>query len=82
MLKRTRPLPERWRHELENMLRTRRKAEIEVLAAASGPADLNLDGEVLRGSQGRIHPLMRYLSEKIAARVAALNDVHMKIEED
>ncbi|KZV66886.1 DNA topoisomerase IV, alpha subunit [Peniophora sp. CONT] len=82
MLKRTKNLPDRWRRELEDMLRTHRKADIEVLSATTTAADLDLDQEDSQRSQKRVHPLVRYLSEKIAASVAALIDVQMKVEED
>ena len=80
MLKRTN-LPDRWRDELEHMLSTHRKAEIEVLSATTSVADLDLDVNTQR-SQKRVHPLVRYLYEKIGARVVASTDVHVKMEED
>ena len=62
------------------MLHTRRKAEIEVLSATTSVADLDLDVEAQR-SQKRVHPLVRYLSDKIGASVASM-DVHVKMEAD
>ncbi|VDC01687.1 unnamed protein product [Peniophora sp. CBMAI 1063] len=80
MLKRTN-LPDRWRVELENMLATHRKAEIEILSSTTG-AEVDLDSADTQWSQKRVHPLVRYLSEKIHGCIVAMGETHAKMEED
>ncbi|KAH9949634.1 DNA topoisomerase IV alpha subunit [Amylocystis lapponica] len=65
-------LPRRWRKELQCMLHTRRKAEIEVLStigsAAGAAHDAGEDDAVLRPK--RVAPMLHYLAEKVSAVVA------------
>ena len=63
------------RKELQHMLFPRRKAEIEVLGAASASRDVNqgagCDRPIVGGNAGI--PLVRYLVVKIRAACADLN---------
>ncbi|KAH9057321.1 Spo11/DNA topoisomerase VI subunit A [Lactarius vividus] len=55
-----RELPDRWKKELVHMLYTRRKAETEILSSVSC-------------IPGELHPLARYLADKISKQILALS---------
>ncbi|KAI0356160.1 DNA topoisomerase IV alpha subunit [Trametes cingulata] len=64
-------IPAQWRKELQHMLFTRRKAEIEVLGAARSAdcaADLGVNRHIHSGEEGNSGiPLLRYLVTKISS---------------
>ncbi|KAI0769325.1 topoisomerase acting in meiosis [Trametes elegans] len=70
-------IPEKWRKELQHMLFTRRKAEIEVLSAVRSTdyaADIGHTNSIRAGEAGNSGvPLLRYLATKIAAACREAN---------
>lgn len=75
-------LPTRWKKELQSMLFTRRKAEIEILSSASisprPTSSTNVTSEGDSGS-GYEHPLVRYLVPRINA---AIDELAMDMDMD
>lgn len=73
-------LPMKWKKELQSMLFTRRKAEIEILSSASIPprptSSTSIASEMESGS-GYEHPLTRYLVPRINA---AVDELAMNVE--
>lgn len=79
-------LPARWKKELQSMLFTRRKAEIEILSGARvSPRPTSLTS-ITFGEESRSeaeHPLVRYLVPRIKAAVDELAvDMDMDMDMD